>query len=274
MGLKFKDISTYQCLSLGFWGLFVTSSVTLATTFANRPITSVVKEAPAIVQGRARNSHSDWGKASGNQKAIFTYTEFDVIEVLKGPKLPHLIILRAPGGEKDGIEMSVPGTANFTSGDEIVVTLAAKDPSDESYEVLNLSAGKYNLVKENNEVLLVNSLGGGEVYEPGKGYQELSYNSKIPLAAFKEIIRHEEKSEAEGKELNTPKLLAAKQIGADSSAQKGLPIDLAPVPSVKTVPSPDAASSNNTASYGFLFLFLISALGLWILFSRGSGDQS
>lgn len=198
-------------------------SESYSTTFSNRPLGEVIREAPLIVRGRTRQSYSDWGKGA-QARAILTYTEIEVTDVIKGqlsrPDSDHLLV-RQPGGAKDGMELSVPGTAFFGVGEDVVLTLGPKDASDGSRDVMNFAAGKYSVVSDESGTFLVNSLGGGEVYSPHTGdhsqsEEEHSFMSKVSLDVFKKI--------AAGQETPESKSLQFKQQAATSD-HKTLPVE-------------------------------------------------
>ena len=246
----------------------------LATTFSNRPLGAVVQEATFIVRGHARSSHSDWGHGS-NQRTIFTYTDFEVTENLKGKTHSDRIVLRQPGGSKDDIEMAVPGTAAFSPGEEVVVTLAQADPSDGAYDVLNFTAGKYNVVNENGETYLVNSLSSGEIYDPGShNPKDLSYTSKVSLQTFKKIIEGSAPEAAEQKQFS-PSPSSSKL----TSKTKTSHIDQSPMPEPtnSAIASPqahqeklDSKDSNPWVIISFLLIFFGVGLGLWWLLGTGA----
>jgi hypothetical protein len=174
-----------------------------STTFVNRPIGDVVKEADSIVRGRTGDAYSDWGKTT---RQIFTYTNFVVTEVLKGKISETKILLRQPGGSKDGMEMGVPGAASFSPGEDVVVLLGKKNQDDGSYDVPGLATGKFNIVAgDNGEPTLVNSLGGGAIYDPNKDPRTLSYNARIPLEVFKRVAHGEDVPEASHKQFEESK---------------------------------------------------------------------
>lgn len=166
-----------------------------ATTFVNRPLGEIVKETSVIARGRTGESYSEWDKSG--RKQIFTYTYFTVTEVLKGDLKKEKIVLRQPGGGKDGIEMSVPGTANFVPEEDVVVMIGDYNDEDDSYDVPGFATGKYNVVQgPNGEPMLENSLGGGAVYDANKDPRTMSYNSKIPLEVFRRVAKGEDIPEA------------------------------------------------------------------------------
>lgn len=180
----------------------VNSPGAMATTFSNRPLGAVVEEAAIIVRGTAGTSYADWGKGEA-KGSIFTYTDFVITEALKDSsgavEVGEKITLKQPGGEKSGVEMSVAATAIFNPGDDVVLTLAQKDKTDQAYMVLNFTAGKYNVIQDNGETYLQNSLGGGEVYDPNRNpdAKVVSYNSRIPLETMRALARGESRPEAQ-----------------------------------------------------------------------------
>lgn len=179
--------------------LFFSSLSLFATTFVNRPLGEVIAETPLIVRGIVGASFVDYGKDSTTN--IYTYTELTVTEPLKDSTRPKFqkekkILLRQPGGEKNGIELSVPGAAYFETGEEVVVLLDEMDKADQSFHVPGFTTGKYKVVYEGDEPFLVNSLGGESVYDPNKQAGTISYNSKISLKDFREIIQKGQKTAA------------------------------------------------------------------------------
>ena len=174
--------------------LIFSYSSLFATTFANRPLGEVLKETPIIVRGKTGQSHSEWDKTG--RKSLYTYTDFYVTDTIKGNVPNPRITLRQPGGEKDGIEMNVPGTAHFPSDEEIVVLLSNKIEADDSYDVPGFATGKYQLVVIDGETYLENSMGAAEFYDPNKRGAN-SYQARIEYDIFKKIAKGEAAPEIE-----------------------------------------------------------------------------
>src|ERR1700722_13674794 len=87
-----------------------------ATTFMQQPFPAAVSDAPVVVRGKIGNSTADWGSMWDGQKRIYTYYDFALAEVLKGPVAGtpgHSITIREMGGAKNGVGMQVAGTARF-----------------------------------------------------------------------------------------------------------------------------------------------------------------
>lgn len=253
-------------------GLFALSifatQFALATTFVNRPLGDVVNESPLIVRGRTGDSYSQWDKSGRGQ--IFTYTSFAVSEVLKGDLKETRILLRQPGGSAGEIEMNVPGTANFKSDEDVVVLLGERNKEDDSYDVPGLATGKYDVVAgENGEPYLVNSLGGGAVYEPNKDARTMSYNSKIPLEVFRRVAKGEDVPEATHKQYERSHKAPLKG-SYDDDHHKHVTPSMAPsvVPAPPEVREPVNEDRSSSLwipiSFG-IFAFVAGILLWWIL---------
>lgn len=141
------------------------ASLAVATSFVTRPMGDVIDEAPVIIRGKALDSHADWSQPSDPGKKIYTYTDVQIEEVIKGDVSPKTIQVREIGGEKDGVTLEVPGSAHFKHGDDVVLMLA-KQASDRSYPLLGLSTGKYTVSRDSsgNEVLI-----GASSHDPYPG---------------------------------------------------------------------------------------------------------
>jgi hypothetical protein len=264
--------------------LLLLAGAAQATTFINRPIGEVVKESQNIVRGRAGESYSDWAK--DERKVIYTYTPLNVTEVLKGDIKDPKIILRQPGGSKDGTEMNVPGTAYFATDEEVVVLLGTRNSDDGSYDIPGFTTGKFNVTAgENGEPVLVNSLGGGAMYDPSKDARALSYNAKIPLEVFKRIAQGEDVPEATHRQFERSQKAAPKGAFEAGHAQhfteKPEPNS---TPAPKTSPTAAAAKEPEHPARGagdfwvplsFAVLALAGGIGLlWMLKSSKSGSDS
>ncbi len=175
----------------------------------NRPLKDVVNEAVYIVRGQTQDNYTSWGKGELS-RSIFTFTNFTITEVLKGDLKETKIVLRQPGGAKDGIEMHVPGAAGFARGEDIVVLLSPKNQDDGSYDVPGLVTGKYLVTERDGKTFLENSMGGGAFYDPQKAAGTLSYNSMLPYDAFKKLARGEPVPEAQLKQYEPSKAPPAK----------------------------------------------------------------
>lgn len=243
------------------------AAVAFATTFANRPLGEVIHEAPNIVRGQAGESHSD--TLPNNSGRIFTYTRLVITDVLKGGlKKNDEVTLRQPGGQsKEGIEMAVSGTAHFVSGEDVVVLLGNKTAEDGAYDILNFTAGKYEVKPgPNGEPVLENGLGGAAVYDPNRDVGTLSYMSQIPLEVFRKIAKGEDVPEASHSQYKQSKTPAAHDDHAEHSAAP--PIHNVPTEVPTAVPQPDAdpqEKRNVWIPISFGIIAFIGSAVLWRL---------
>jgi hypothetical protein len=250
--------------------LIFSCSTLYATTFANRPLGEVLKETPIIVRGKTGQSRSEWDKTG--RKSLYTYTDFYVTDTIKGNVTNPRITLRQPGGEKDGIEMNVPGTAHFPADEEIVVLLSNKIEADESYDVPGFATGKYQLVVIDGETYLENSMGASEFYDPNKRGAN-SYQARIEYDIFKKIARGEAAPEIEK---NQFKRSEAKTAQADEHAKKSYEsTDDAPrTPQAQSVSKDSGVVESERKPLPiWLSLFLsltLASLVVWFLKKRSS----
>lgn len=232
-----------------------------AASFINRPLGDVVKETPNIVRGRAGENYSEWDKTG--RKALYTYTRLDITEVLKGSIRESQILLRQPGGSKDGMEMSVPGTANFNAGEDVVVLLGERNKEDDSYDVPGFTTGKYNVsTSEGGAPVLINSLGGGAVYDPQKAPGTLSYNAKIPLDVFRSVAKGDDIPEAGHRQFQqSPK--PAPQTAYDAGHHH---VEPTPVPSESAVAPVAEPTPKNSKSWWIpVSFFIVAVSGIWLV---------
>lgn len=123
-----------------------------ATTFAVQPLEQLIYDSPTILRGQVVSSTSDWGQGGDGGKRIYTYTEIELKEAFKAPsgqtyRAGQMVRIRELGGEKEGITMSVPGSAHFEKGEDAVVLLGNAG-ADGSLEVRGMSTGKYEVTQD------------------------------------------------------------------------------------------------------------------------------
>lgn len=262
------------------WGMVLSAATSLATTFVNRPLGEVVKGSHLIVKGRAGDSYSDWAK--DGSRALYTYTHFTISDILKGELKETRILLRQPGGSKDGMEMSVPGAANFAPDEDVVVLLGKKEESDGSYHVPGLATGKYDVkTGPNGEPVLVNAMGGGAMYDPSKDARALSYNSTIPLEVFKRIARGEDIPEAAHRQYEGSAKPPARGAIDDHGHHKGVAPAKPSLPKKEAGPTgppaveppADAAERSLWIPISFVLLALLAGAGFWWFLGERKGGK-
>jgi hypothetical protein len=110
-----------------------------------------------------------------------------------GPKSGATIRIRELGGTKDGVSLTVSGTADFDRGEDVVVMLSEANSSvDSAYPVIGMMMGKYNLEKgaDGKEYLI--GAGIGAAKHPGLRHEASTERSaRISLESLREIIRNQ-----------------------------------------------------------------------------------
>ena len=96
-----------------------------------------------------------------SHKHIFTYTEIEVLEALRGASnAGHTMVLRTLGGEVGEVGMAVAGTAKFREGEEVVVFLRDDPVRAGDFQVIGMSQGKYRVKRTDGLVVLEPGLEG------------------------------------------------------------------------------------------------------------------
>ncbi len=137
----------------------------MATSFFVPPFPEKLESSPNIVRGVAGKSESRWVTHPGGQEQIFTFTSLQVTEVLKGQisAQKNQIQVRTYGGQMGDVGMNVPGSAQFVSGEDLVLMLT--DPhADGSYSVIGMTTGRFSVKQSEN----------GEAYLEGMGLNSSS----------------------------------------------------------------------------------------------------
>jgi hypothetical protein len=124
-------------------------SSAFATSFMPRPLDDAIQDTPVIVRGKIGNQYTDWVRGPGDGKSIQTFFQLNIDEVFKGAVEGTSLVFRQMGGEKDGVGLSVPGSADFQQGEDVVVLLSNPNP-DGSYDLMGLSTGKYEVERNSD----------------------------------------------------------------------------------------------------------------------------
>ncbi len=113
--------------------------------------------APVIVRGQVGQREARWDDA---RRSIFTYSEIQVTEVIKG-RASSTLLVRQPGGVVGEIGARVEGVAAFREGEQVVLFLEAAPDEPSVFGVWSLAAGKVSLEKNKlGEVRAIRRLDG------------------------------------------------------------------------------------------------------------------
>ncbi|MBI4465599.1 MAG: hypothetical protein HY647_12920 [Acidobacteria bacterium] len=98
---------------------FVWVSAATATALLPMHLDDLTAESPVIAYGKVLASRTEWNNA---HTLIYTVYTVQATEYLKGDLGPSFE-LQEPGGERDGLSMSVAGVPQFRVGQEAVLFL-------------------------------------------------------------------------------------------------------------------------------------------------------
>jgi len=150
-------LTRFRLAGIRYLSILLLGPAALATSFVERSFPDTVQEAPIMVRGTVGRSYSDWARGNDQSKRIYTFYELTPSEVFKGELPEGAIMVRELGGSKDGNTMEVPGTAHFSRGEEVVLTLSPRN-ADGSYDMRGMMMGKFNIQES-----------GGKEYLTGPG---------------------------------------------------------------------------------------------------------
>ena len=210
-----------------FFVCFV-SAPCFATTFYQRPFPKTVRTAPAIVRGKVGSSVANWVVDSDGNKRIYTFTTLESVEALKGDLSGGSLVVRTLGGEKDGIGLHVPGSPEFTRGEDVVLMVSDRNP-DGSRDVDGMMMGKFGIETdaEGNELLKgpgLNPLGfegpfSHEDQQSQNGDTVRQNGTKWSVLALKELIQEQSESpnDADGPVSNASQTFASQTSTATTT---------------------------------------------------------
>jgi hypothetical protein len=235
---------------------------TWAATFVSRPLPETTQKTPTLVRGKIGSHTADWVKTSNGGKRIYTFYELQVSEVFKGdPKAGTTIQIREIGGEKDGIGLEVSGSARFTTGEDVVLTLGGKN-EDGSYDVLGLMSGKFGIGRDSsgNEILI------GATGEDIEGAPAEDHHGPWTLDEFRKMVASQSRnSHSESPTQKTAPSATSATPAPSISAVPAVVASSSPAPQLHSDRDLGAAQSSGTEAYwGYAVtaLFLLGGLTL------------
>ena len=148
-----------------------------ATTFEAVSTAELAHRADRVVTARCVRCRVVKDPKSG---LVFTETELQLLEDLKGPTRTSRIVLRLPGGELDGVKTIVAGMPQFESDREYVVMLGKKN-----------RAGFETVVAAQRGVMKVVRTKSGKrrLRGPMTGFAELKNERVVSLSSFRQALR-------------------------------------------------------------------------------------
>lgn len=142
--------SLLSCTLLSAFMLLIMATQASATTAIMITDEDLIVGARAIVRGRVTRIESRYGQ---DNRTIYTYITLRVRRVYKGEIKSDEIVLRRLGGMVGDRGLLVPGAADFTLGEEVLLHLNTAE--DGALEVAYLFMGKYGIERNSNGRLFV-----------------------------------------------------------------------------------------------------------------------
>ncbi len=116
-------------------------SAVIASSVISETIEELAHNAPMIVRGRVGQVQPQLDE---RYQRIYTYSDLQVTEVFKGPKVASVLI-KTPGGEIAGRGQRVAGAERFSPGEDTILFLEPAVDEAGVYILRTLAAGKVNL---------------------------------------------------------------------------------------------------------------------------------
>lgn len=156
-----------------------------ATTMVKLDVPALAKAADLIVRGKVAKVESRW---SGDHRTIFTETQLEVVETLKGAAT-KTVVVRQPGGEVGDIGQRVSGVARFSSGEEVVVFLESRPGN--FYLVSGMSQGKFSVERSTDgksAFVVPQSEDGALLLDPVTRLPAAGFSAPVELQVFRKTV--------------------------------------------------------------------------------------
>jgi hypothetical protein len=149
----------------------------------------MVDEAASVVHGKVLRTWSAWDSA---HQFIWTHYEIGVADTMKG-RLAATITISEPGGEVNGVHMTISSAPSYLVGDEVVIFASATEIGYQ--RTSGWGQGKFAVGLTNgNKIVRSPDLGAELVDLPGQGVAKSAGTSRksldgLSLNEFKAQLR-------------------------------------------------------------------------------------
>lgn len=134
--------------------VLLTACLAWATTIRPMSVDRLTQLASDIVEAHVTQTWSEW---DAQHTRIYTYTRLNVTRSLKGSQTPSVLV-KQPGGVKDGITEVVYGVRHFRSGEDSVLFLEPGRDNDGAMRVVGLMQGNFLVFKSQGELKVSNGV--------------------------------------------------------------------------------------------------------------------
>jgi hypothetical protein len=111
-----------------------------ATTLVRMDLNALARSAEIIVRARCVHSEMRW-----ESESIWTFDDFDVLEVFKGAP-PQTLRVRLPGGRVGHTEVKIEGVPAFSASEEIILFVEKTSAGD--YGVTSWAQGTFRIHRD------------------------------------------------------------------------------------------------------------------------------
>lgn len=178
MSIARKLVQKRRCV---LFLIFTVSSVTPAngTTLARMTLGQLAAAAQIVARVRCTGSTSRRDAGS-----IWTFTDFAVVEAIKGMPGPRITI-RLPGGRDRHLLETVEGAPRFAAGDDAILFLERTRAGD--WSISDWAAGTFRIERDARTAreTITQDSSGGSVFDPATRTFRNDGIAKMPLAEFR-----------------------------------------------------------------------------------------
>lgn len=164
--------------------LLVAALPLLGTTIPRMDLAALVSNSDRILQGKVETVEV---RVDARRRLPFTWVRVRVDDPLKGDRR-QTVFLKHVGGKAPNspYTITVAGTPMFRQGDNVIVFLRDLKDGDDTYQVVGMNQGKYEVIDE----VAVAQISGVELIDPKTGRTLPSgFVESAPVEALKAKIR-------------------------------------------------------------------------------------
>lgn len=152
-----------------------------ATTLVRMDLDALARSAELIVRARCRATETRWESGS-----IWTFTEFQVLEIFKGAS-PQILRVRLPGGRTRNMQTRVDGVPQFSLGEETVLFVERTSAGD--FGVTSWAQGTFRVIRDNSgEVRLTQDTSHFAVFDPRARRFSSTGIRNVPMSDFRRML--------------------------------------------------------------------------------------
>ncbi len=163
-------------------GLLFLGAAAGATTLRRMSLDELTEASAAVVRARCVSNESRW--ADGR---IWTFTEFEVVESLKG-SVPARVQVRLVGGRVGSLHSIVEGAPRFAAGEEAYLFLAPTAMGD--WTVTGWTLGTFRLQRDKpaGRETVTQDAGGVTLFDPATRQFQAGAVRRMELHEFRRQV--------------------------------------------------------------------------------------